>query len=64
MSDYDELIQAAARVAVDIPLRLLDADHHQWSSRPCSTCRAISAVAGWPFGCNRLAKEQENRLKP
>ena len=43
---------------VDIILDLFDRDPHQWSTRPCQTCKAISALVGKPFGCVRKAKEQ------
>lgn len=35
--------------------RLLEADPHQWSKRPCPTCRAVSALLGVSFGCFALA---------
>jgi hypothetical protein len=35
----------------DAILRLLQVDPHQFSTRPCQTCRAVSALAGKPFGC-------------
>lgn len=46
-----EAIQAAAEVIVDAALRLIQADPHQWSERPCSTCRAVSEIVNKPFGC-------------
>ncbi len=38
--------------SAEIVARLIEADPHQWSTRPCPTCRTITAVLGRPFGCN------------
>lgn len=57
MTDVDEIVQAAARVVVNVALRLLDADMHNYGTRPCSTCREVTAIAGWDFGCVRRANE-------
>ena len=38
-------------------------DSHNWSLRPCSTCRTISTLIGKPFGCYRLQKENEELVK-
>jgi len=55
------VIQAAANVLLDAVLRELQADPHQWSSRPCSTCRTISAIIGKPFGCYVYAAQHAKR---
>jgi len=44
-------IQAAAQLMMDAVLRLMQDDPHQWSSRPCPTCRSVSSLVGKPFGC-------------
>lgn len=36
--------------------RLFEADPHQFSTRPCSTCRAVSSLLGRSFGCDAKAK--------
>lgn len=36
---------------------VLYADPHEFSTRPCGTCRAITAMTGKPFGCSRKAIE-------
>jgi len=38
-------------------LRLIEKDPHQWSSRPCATCKSISALAGRSFGCVLYAEQ-------
>jgi hypothetical protein len=57
----DDEIRRIARVSagliVEAMLDLLQTDGHQWSSRPCDTCRAISGLAGRTFGCIRYAEE-------
>ena len=49
------------RGSISSALNLLHSDSHQWSTRPCSTCKAISAVFGEPFGCIRYAKDRAAR---
>lgn len=57
----DEAIRSAARILMSAVLRTLQADPHQWSERPCQTCRAISALAGMPFGCYEYARLKNAR---
>lgn len=52
----EQLIQAAVQVVIEPALRLLEADQHTYSARPCSTCRSISAIIGRPFGCAKAYK--------
>ncbi len=42
--------------STDAAFRLIEEDPHQWSSRPCQTCRAISNLIGRPFGCSARSK--------
>ena len=56
-------VQIAVQLIIDAAMRLIQADAHYWSDRPCSTCRAVSAIVGKPFGCYeyqriRAQKEQ------
>jgi hypothetical protein len=39
--------------------KLLQEDPHQWSSRGCPTCRAVSALIGQDFGCVIYAKRRK-----
>ena len=41
---------------LDEALRALEADPHNWSSRPCPTCRAVSRALNRPFGCEAQTK--------
>lgn len=59
--DLDQVIQAAARVLMSTALDLLQADPHSWSTRPCPTCRPISAIIGRPFGCYLYAIQHQER---
>ena len=49
-------ITAISIQLADTVARMVEADPHQWSSRPCSTCRAISSLIGRSFGCMAKAK--------
>jgi hypothetical protein len=54
----EEIIQAALRVFLKIALDLIQSDPHQWSNRPCQTCKAVSAIVGRPFGCYEFQRER------
>jgi hypothetical protein len=54
--DYPDFIegkavQLAACALLEPVLRLWESDPHQFSSRPCATCKSITAIVGRPFGC-------------
>lgn len=49
--DSSALLDAAVQRLMAPVLRLLQNDPHQWSTRPCSTCQAITEIVGKPFGC-------------
>jgi hypothetical protein len=57
----EELIRAAAKMLMSAVLQTIQADPHQWSDRPCATCRAVSGLAGQKFGCELYAQQ---RRKP
>jgi len=57
-TDAAVVIQAAACVLLDAALNLIQADPHQWSTRPCGTCRSVTAIIGRRFGCD-LYRQQE-----
>lgn len=41
-------------VVADAAFRAIEADPHQWSTRPCGTCRLVTALLQRPFGCDAL----------
>lgn len=47
----EDAIKAAARVLMEAALSLIEGDPHQWSTRPCGTCSAVTTLIGRPFGC-------------
>jgi hypothetical protein len=59
--EVERVIQAAARMLFKAAARVLNTDPHQWSSRPCETCRVVTGVLGEPFGCD--AYREANRGK-
>ena len=61
MASADEIVQAAARVVVNAALRALDGDIHEYGTRGCETCRFVTQIAGWDFGCVRRYKEVQAR---
>ncbi len=60
MNEQEKMIKACANVLTDSILELLYFDSHQWSTRPCQTCKAITGILGKPFGCDRY---REGRKK-
>jgi hypothetical protein len=54
-----QLLTATLAVHTEVILRLIEADPHQWSSRPCPTCRAISGIIDRPFGCVKKRENEE-----
>ena len=56
MKKTEDIIRAAANVIVDPIIRLIEDDPHQWSTRPCQTCKTISSLIGKPFGCVKKAE--------
>ena len=52
------IVQLAAKEIADAALDLIEQDPHQFSKRPCQTCRAVSRLVGRSFGCVKKAEEQ------
>ena len=52
-TEASQLVRAAASVIADAVNDAIFMDPHQWSARPCPTCRVISAMTRKPFGCDR-----------
>jgi hypothetical protein len=50
-ADLENLLSASMKRITGPAFDLIQADPHSWSSRPCSTCKAVSALIGRPFGC-------------
>lgn len=47
----EEAVSFARATLLEPVLALLQRDGHSWSSRPCTTCEAITSIVGKPFGC-------------
>jgi hypothetical protein len=56
--DSADLLAAAGRMIADAALDLIQKDPHQWSTRPCQTCSAVSALVRRPFGCEKFRIEK------
>ena len=46
MEEAKEIMKAGVSILMDTVLDLLQNDPHQWSTRPCDTCKAISSIVG------------------
>jgi hypothetical protein len=54
MSDADDTRPNLVTEIAEIVARLFESDPHQFSTRPCQTCRTVSAILNRPFGCSAL----------
>jgi hypothetical protein len=54
--DVNAAVRASAYILMTTVLDLMQGDPHQWSTRPCATCQAVSAIVGRPFGCYAYAR--------
>ncbi len=61
--ENNDIIRAAVKVITEPMLRLLQDDPHQWSDRPCTTCKSISSIIGADFGCYLYAAERRRKRK-
>ena len=57
----ERVIKAAINVVMASVLNVLQNDPHQWSTRPCATCRTITDVTGQKFGCYLYAERRANQ---
>lgn len=44
-------LRAMAATLFDGALSVIEADPHQWSARPCASCRVVGGIVGRNFGC-------------
>ena len=57
VKDINDKIDKAIKIGMmleantDSAIDLIYKDPHQWSTRPCSTCTAVTALLGKEFGC-------------
>lgn len=60
-SDHERRIAALESVLPKAVLDTIYSDPHQWSDRPCPTCRMVTDLTGVAFGCVRYAKAKQQR---
>lgn len=51
-------LQEAIDLIMSAALRVIQDDPHQWSSRPCTSCRVVSRLVGKSFGCVLYAEKK------
>ncbi len=61
MDEAKKVMNTCVSILMDTILNLLQNDPHQWSTRGCQTCKAISSIVGHPFGCYLYAKQKKKR---
>ena len=57
VTEADVVLDAAVARLMKAVTNMLQEDGHPWSARPCETCRNVSAILGYDFGCVKLAKK-------
>ncbi len=60
-NEAKQIVKAAASVLLEVATDAIYEDPHQWSARPCATCRFVSGIIGKPFGCIKFNHEQRGR---
>ena len=65
MSDKEmkQAIRVAVDIIMDVVVETIGIDGHQWSDRPCSTCRAITGLIGRPYGCYWYQDKKKSEVK-
>jgi hypothetical protein len=53
----NKIEQFKRNILGDTILNLMQEDPHQWSMRPCATCRTISTIIDKPFGCYEYQRQ-------
>lgn len=61
VKDLESRADRGARRDLELLARLVEADPHQWSTRPCQTCTTASSVLGRSFGCVAKAAARVER---
>ena len=59
--EIKQMIRVASAILMDAVLDIIQRDSHQWSNRPCESCRAISGIIGRPFGCYEYQRQRNAR---
>ena len=50
-AELKQMVRVQVDIIMDTVVKTIGMDGHQWSKRPCQTCRAVSSLIGRPFGC-------------
>lgn len=58
--DDNKMVRGMVSLFMDAILKLIQEDPHQWSTRPCSTCRTITSMIDRPFGCDKYRMDKEH----
>lgn len=62
MTDHpNDILAAAVNILLGPVLDLIQVDPHHWSTRPCPTCRTVSALVQRPFGCELYRQQRAGK---
>ncbi len=60
-AEIKQMVRVQVDIVMDAVVETIGIDGHQWSDRPCSTCRAVSGLIGRPFGCYWYQAKKKQR---
>jgi len=55
----ERAVRASARLIVRAATNVIYIDPHKWSDKPCATCRIVTGLFGFEFGCDRYRLEKK-----
>ena len=50
-AEIKQMVRVQVDIIMDAVVETIGIDGHQWSDRPCQTCKAVSGLINRPFGC-------------
>ena len=59
----EQVVKIAVGIIMDSVIAVIALDGHQWSDRPCQTCRAVTGLIGKPFGCYWYQAKKKGKVK-
>ncbi len=59
--EIKQMVRVQVDLVMDAVVETIGIDGHQWSDRPCQTCRAVSGLIGRPFGCYWYQAKKKKR---
>ncbi len=62
-AEMNQAVRVSVGIIMDSVVEIIALDGHQWSDRPCQTCRAVTGLIGRPFGCYWYQAKKKQALE-